>query len=172
MIRSAVKKRLLSSIPRDRRRSYDVRRILGMIVDRDSFFEIGKYYGRPLVAGLARLNGYPIGVMANDPRKGGGAVDAAASEKMIRFIDLCDTFHLPVVNFVDNPGFLIGTSGGAGGNGAHWIARFGRGVSGDGSRGSRSSFAACSAWRAQRMATPGIESALRVAVGRLGIAAD
>jgi acetyl-CoA carboxylase carboxyltransferase component len=62
------------------------------------------------VAGLARLNGYPIGVMANDPRKGGGAVDAAASEKMIRFIDLCDTFHLPVVNFVDNPGFLIGTA--------------------------------------------------------------
>ncbi|HEV8145979.1 MAG TPA: carboxyl transferase domain-containing protein [Bryobacteraceae bacterium] len=101
---------LLSSIPRDRRRSYDVRRILGMIVDRDSFFEIGKYYGRPLAAGLARLNGYPIGVMANDPRKGGGAVDAAASEKMIRFIDLCDTFHLPVVNFVDNPGFLIGTT--------------------------------------------------------------
>ena len=46
--------------------------------------------------------------MANDPRQGGGAVDAAASEKMTRFVDLCDTFHLPVVNFVDNPGFLIG----------------------------------------------------------------
>ncbi len=101
---------LLSVIPRDRRRSYDVRKIISMVLDRGSFFEIGPYYGRPLVTGLARLNGYPVGVMANDPRRGGGAVDAPAAEKMIRFVDLCDTFHLPVVNFVDNPGFLIGTA--------------------------------------------------------------
>lgn len=46
--------------------------------------------------------------MANDPKEGGGAVDVAASEKMVRFVDMCDTFYLPVVNFVDNPGFLIG----------------------------------------------------------------
>ncbi len=101
---------LLSAIPRDRRRSYDVRKILRAVVDRDSFFEIGRLYGKPLVVGLARLNGYPVGVMANDPKQGGGAVDADAAEKMIRFIDLCDTFHIPAVNFVDNPGFLIGTA--------------------------------------------------------------
>ncbi len=100
---------LLSAIPRERRRSYDVRRILNLVLDRESFFEIGRMYGRPLVVGLARLHGYPVGVMANDPKQGGGAVDAAAAEKMIRFIDLCDTFHIPAVNFVDNPGFLIGT---------------------------------------------------------------
>jgi acetyl-CoA carboxylase carboxyltransferase component len=100
---------LLSAIPRERRRSYDVRRILNLVLDRESFFEIGRMYGRPQVVGLARLNGYPVGVMANDPKQGGGAVDAAAAEKMIRFIDLCDTFHIPAVNFVDNPGFLIGT---------------------------------------------------------------
>ncbi|MGA3204846.1 MAG: carboxyl transferase domain-containing protein [Bryobacteraceae bacterium] len=100
---------LLSAIPKERRRSYDVRRILNLILDRESFFEIGRMYGRPLVVGLARLNGYPVGVMANDPKQGGGAVDAAAAEKMIRFVDLCDTFHIPAVNFVDNPGFLIGT---------------------------------------------------------------
>lgn len=99
---------LLSIIPKDRRRTYDVRRILELIVDKGSLFEIGRYYGTPLVVALARLNGYPVGVMANDPREGGGAVDVAASEKMMRFVDLCDTFHLPVVNFVDNPGFLIG----------------------------------------------------------------
>jgi acetyl-CoA carboxylase carboxyltransferase component len=99
---------LLSIVPRERRRSYDVRRILDLVLDRGSFFEIAPYYGRPLVAGLARLDGYPVGVMANDPRQGGGAVNAAAADKMIRFIDLCDTFHLPCVNFVDNPGFLIG----------------------------------------------------------------
>jgi acetyl-CoA carboxylase carboxyltransferase component len=83
---------------------------LHLVVDRDSFFEIGGTYGQPLVTGLARLDGYPVGVMANDPRHFGGAVDADAADKMIRFIDLCDTFHLPCVNFVDNPGFLIGTS--------------------------------------------------------------
>jgi acetyl-CoA carboxylase carboxyltransferase component len=101
---------LISIIPRDRRRSYDVRRILRLVFDQESLFEIGHYYGRPVVAGLARLNGFPVGFIANDPRQGGGAPNAAACDKMIRLVDLCDTFHLPVVNFVDNPGFLIGTA--------------------------------------------------------------
>jgi len=101
---------LISIIPRDRRRAYDVRRILTAVFDRDSFFEIGYYYGRPLVAGLARLNGYPVGVIANDPRHGGGAPNAPACDKMIRLVDICDMFHIPVVNFVDNPGFLIGSA--------------------------------------------------------------
>jgi acetyl-CoA carboxylase carboxyltransferase component len=101
---------LISIIPRDRRRSYDVRRILKLVFDRDSFFEIGFFYGRPVVAGLARLDGFPVGVIANDPKQGGGAPNAAACDKMIRLVDVCDTFHLPVVNFVDNPGFLIGSA--------------------------------------------------------------
>jgi acetyl-CoA carboxylase carboxyltransferase component len=101
---------LISIIPRERRRSYDVRQILNFIFDRDSFFEIGYYYGRPLVSGLARLDGYPVGVIANDPKQGGGAPNAPACDKMIRLVDICDTFHIPVVNFVDNPGFLIGTA--------------------------------------------------------------
>ena len=101
---------LLSAIPRDRRRSYDVRRILKLVFDRDSFFEIGFFYGRPVVAGLARLDGYPVGVIANDPKQGGGAPNAPACDKMIRLVDTCDTFHIPVVNFVDNPGFLIGSA--------------------------------------------------------------
>ncbi|HEX8999481.1 MAG TPA: carboxyl transferase domain-containing protein [Blastocatellia bacterium] len=100
---------LISIIPRDRRRAYDVRHLLNLILDCDSFFEIGKFYGRPLVIGLARLNGYSVGILASDPKQGGGGLDADGSEKMTRFVDLCDTFHLPVVNFVDQPGFLIGT---------------------------------------------------------------
>ena len=100
---------LISIIPRDRRRTYDVRRLLSLVLDHDSFFETGRYFGRPLVTGLARLHGYPVGVMAHDPKHGGGGLDAPASEKMTRFIDLCDTFHLPMINFVDQPGFLIGT---------------------------------------------------------------
>jgi acetyl-CoA carboxylase carboxyltransferase component len=99
---------LLSLVPRDRRKVYDVRKLLQLVLDRDSLFELGRYYGRPLVTGLARLDGIAVGVMANDPRQLAGAIDADAAEKMTRFVDLCDTFHLPVVNFVDNPGFLIG----------------------------------------------------------------
>jgi acetyl-CoA carboxylase carboxyltransferase component len=100
---------LISIIPRDRRRSYDIRRLLSLVLDRDSFFEIGRMYGRPLVVALARLNGYPVGILASDPQHGGGGLDAPASEKMSRFVDMCDTFHIPAVNFVDQPGFLIGT---------------------------------------------------------------
>jgi len=99
---------LLQAIPRERRKQHDVRRTVELVMDTGSAFEIGRYYGRPLLTALARLDGIPVGVLANDPRQRGGAVDADASQKMVRFIDLCDTFHLPVVNFVDNPGFEIG----------------------------------------------------------------
>jgi acetyl-CoA carboxylase carboxyltransferase component len=99
---------LLSLVPRERRRPYDVRTLLRLVLDRDSLFELGAGFGRPLVTALARLDGVPVGVLANDPRQLAGAIDAPAAEKMTRFVDLCDTFHLPVVNFVDNPGFLIG----------------------------------------------------------------
>lgn len=99
---------LLSVIPRDRRQMYQVRDIVNSVVDKDSFFEINPYYGESLVVGLARLNGFAFGLMANDTNHHGGAVNATASEKMMRFVDLCDTFHLPILNLVDNPGFLIG----------------------------------------------------------------
>jgi len=101
---------LISIIPRNRRRPYEVRKLLNLIVDGDSLFEISPYYGRSLVTAFARLNGYPVGLMANDPMHLGGALDAAASEKLMRFVDLCDTFHLPVVNLVDQPGFMVGSA--------------------------------------------------------------
>jgi acetyl-CoA carboxylase carboxyltransferase component len=100
---------LLSFIPRSRRKVYEMRKLLGLVLDTDSFFEMARYFGRPLITGLARIDGIPVGVMANDPKRGAGSIDADAGEKMARFVDLCDTFHLPVVNFVDNPGFLVGT---------------------------------------------------------------
>lgn len=99
---------LLSFVPRERRKPYDVRRLLELVLDRGSVFELARYYGRPLLIALARLDGIPIGVMANDPRQLAGSPDADASQKMARFVDFCDQFHLPVLNFVDNPGFLIG----------------------------------------------------------------
>lgn len=102
---------LIGIIPKNKRKPYKVRRILDMVLDRGSFFEIGAKWGRSVVTGLARLAGRPVGVLANDPNFLGGAIDAKAAEKMSRLIDMCDTFHLPVVYFVDNPGFLIGVEG-------------------------------------------------------------
>ncbi|MEX2372218.1 MAG: carboxyl transferase domain-containing protein, partial [Dehalococcoidia bacterium] len=99
---------LLSLIPRDRQRPYDARKMVELIVDRGSTFEMGRYYGRSLITMFARLDGRPIGVLANDPRQYGGSMDAAAAQKMEKFVDLCDTFHLPVVNFIDQPGFMVG----------------------------------------------------------------
>jgi len=99
---------LLSFIPRNRRRGYDPRALVARVVDRDSLFEIGRTWGGSLVTALARLDGYPVGVVASDPMRAGGGLTADGSEKLTRFADLCDTFHLPVVHFVDQPGFLIG----------------------------------------------------------------
>jgi acetyl-CoA carboxylase carboxyltransferase component len=100
---------LLSIVPRSRRSPYDTRRILAMVMDAGSVFEIGAGFGRSLVTALARLGGRPVGVMASDPKHYGGGLTADASEKLTRFVDLCDQFHLPLVNFVDQPGFVIGT---------------------------------------------------------------
>jgi acetyl-CoA carboxylase carboxyltransferase component len=99
---------LISIVPRNRRHGYDVRRIVELVMDRESFFEMTPFFGPSLVTGFARLDGFPVGVMANDPFSIGGSLDGPASDKMVKFVDLCDTFHLPVVNFVDQPGFLIG----------------------------------------------------------------
>jgi acetyl-CoA carboxylase carboxyltransferase component len=100
---------LLHAIPRDRRKVYKVRAIIETVVDRDSWFELGRFNGRSAVTGLARLDGRPVAVLANDPYFYAGGWTATASEKVTRFVDLADTFHLPVVHFVDNPGFVIGT---------------------------------------------------------------
>ena len=100
---------LVRAIPRDRRKVYRMRPIIEALVDRGSFFEIGKAWGRSLITGLARLDGWPVAVVAGDPYFYGGAWTADASLKMTRFTELAETFHLPVAHLVDIPGFLIGT---------------------------------------------------------------
>jgi acetyl-CoA carboxylase carboxyltransferase component len=99
---------LLEAVPRDRRKVYNMRKIIGAIVDRESFFEIGGKFGGSAITGLARLDGWPVAVLASDPFFYGGGWTADASQKVTRFVDLANTFHLPVVNFVDVPGFVIG----------------------------------------------------------------
>ncbi|MGK0173113.1 MAG: acetyl-CoA carboxylase carboxyltransferase component [Gammaproteobacteria bacterium] len=99
---------LLSLIPKNKRKPYNVRRMLKLVLDQDSFFEIAPLYGRARVTGLARLNGYPVGVLGNDPMFNGGATDVAAGSKVMRLMQLCDTFHLPLISFADEPGFQVG----------------------------------------------------------------
>jgi acetyl-CoA carboxylase carboxyltransferase component len=101
---------LLEIVPRDRRQPYKARRILEAVLDRGSVLEVGGRHGRSLVTALARLEGRPVGVLASDPEHYGGGLTAEASDKLSRFVDMCDQFHLPVVNFVDQPGFVIGTA--------------------------------------------------------------
>jgi acetyl-CoA carboxylase carboxyltransferase component len=99
---------LLHIVPRNRRRAYDMRRIIDCIVDHSSFFELAQLYGQSQITGLAHLNGQPVGVLANDPVWYAGAMTADGAQKVRRFVDLCDTFHLPIVSLVDEPGFMIG----------------------------------------------------------------
>jgi acetyl-CoA carboxylase carboxyltransferase component len=100
---------LASIVPRDERQPYDMRRILELVFDRDSIFELGRRFGRPLITALALLAGRPVGVLASDPKVYGGGLTGDASDKLTRFVDLCDTFRVPVCNLVDQPGFVIGT---------------------------------------------------------------
>ena len=86
-----------------------MRDILDAVFDRGSRFEMGARCGRSLITCLARLDGRPVGVLASDPVHYGGGMTADAADKLVRFVDMCDQFHLPVVNLVDQPGFVIGT---------------------------------------------------------------
>ena len=99
---------LIEAVPRDRRKVYDMRRILKSVVDADSLFEMGRKFGGSVITALARLDGWPVAVMASDPYFYGGGWTADASQKVARFVDLANTFHLPVVHLVDVPGFVIG----------------------------------------------------------------
>ena len=108
--------KLLSVVPRDPKKVYQMRPIIHALMDKTldkesdqgSFFEIGKMWGRSIITGFARLDGWPVAVVASDPYHYGGGWTARASEKLVRFIDMAQTFHLPVVHLVDIPGFQIG----------------------------------------------------------------
>ncbi|PON14471.1 hypothetical protein C2W62_28880 [Candidatus Entotheonella serta] len=88
--------------------AYDPYAILRHVLDHDSLFEIAPLYGRSRITAFARVNGYPVGVMINNPRFLGSSMDLAADKKVICFLQLCDTFHLPMVYFADEPGFMVG----------------------------------------------------------------
>jgi acetyl/propionyl-CoA carboxylase alpha subunit/acetyl-CoA carboxylase carboxyltransferase component len=100
---------LLTLIPRKRTTTFDIRRAIELLADHGSFFEIGPLWATDQVTGFVRFNGHPMGVLASDSRHpNGGALTADGCDKLRRHIDLCDVFHLPIVNLIDNPGFAVG----------------------------------------------------------------
>lgn len=100
--------RLREVIPANRLRVYEIRDVITNLVDLDSFIELKPLFGPGVVTGLARLEGVPIGLMANNPKHLGGALDATACDKLGDFLTLCRTWRLPIVSLCDTPGFMVG----------------------------------------------------------------
>ncbi|MEF8814347.1 MAG: acyl-CoA carboxylase subunit beta [Halovenus sp.] len=96
-------------VPDQPRKPYDMTDVIGRVVDEGSFFEVGEAFARNLVIGFARLDGHAIGVLANQPRVNAGTLDIDASVKGARFVRFCDAFNIPILTFVDVPGFMPGT---------------------------------------------------------------
>lgn len=98
---------LIRIVPRDPRKPYSMKKAIELIVDQGSLFEIQPTFGKAAITALARLNGYPVGVIGNNPMVG-GRIDVKSARKQAHFIELCDCFHIPIVFFLDVPGFMIG----------------------------------------------------------------
>ncbi|MEQ1497737.1 MAG: carboxyl transferase domain-containing protein [Novosphingobium sp.] len=101
---------LISTVPRSAAQAYSMRLVLEAVFDKGSVFEMGRMWGRAAITAFARLDGWPVAVLASDPSFLGGSWEAKTSEKAERFIKLADQFRLPVVHLVDNPGFMIGNA--------------------------------------------------------------
>lgn len=100
---------ILSVLPEDPRKAYDMKKIVALVSDRGDFFEIKPDFAKNIVTGFARIMGHPIGVLANQPSHMGGAIDVDASDKATRFLLTCDAFRIPVLFLHDCPGFLVGS---------------------------------------------------------------
>ena len=104
-----VEPKLNSVVPDDPRKPYDMHEVIGLVVDEGEFLEIQPRYAMNIICGFARLDGHPVGVIANQPKISAGVLDIDSSQKAARFIRTCDCFNVPLVTFEDVPGFLPGT---------------------------------------------------------------
>jgi acetyl-CoA carboxylase carboxyltransferase component len=95
-------------VPQQRRRAYDVRKVIDVLADFDSVMELRREFGIGIVTALIRIEGQPFGLVANNVFHLGGAIDADGADKMARFIQLCDAFDLPLIALIDTPGFMVG----------------------------------------------------------------
>ena len=104
----ADQRRLRHLIPENRLRVYDIRAVITTLADTGSFMELRGGYGQGMITGFLRVAGRPLGVIANDPRHLGGAIDSEGAEKGARFLQLCDAFDVPILSLCDTPGFMVG----------------------------------------------------------------
>jgi acetyl-CoA carboxylase carboxyltransferase component len=105
---AADQRSLRHLVPEDRLRVYDIRAVVAALADTGSVLELRPHYGSGLVTALIRIEGHPFGLIANDPRHLGGAIDGDGGEKGGRFLQLCDAYGLPVISLCDTPGFMVG----------------------------------------------------------------
>ncbi|QPF89081.1 acyl-CoA carboxylase subunit beta [Bradyrhizobium commune] len=99
---------LMKAVPRNRKQVYKMRPIIEQVVDKGSFFEVAANFGKPIIVGLARLEGRAVMLLASDSFHYGGSWTADACQKVVRWVDFAETFHLPIVYLMDCPGFMIG----------------------------------------------------------------
>src|ERR687888_552691 len=97
-------------VPDDASKPYDMRDVISLIVDDGDFFEVHEHFAQNIVVGFSRLDGYPVGIVGNQPRHLAGVLDIDSSVKGARFVRFCDAFNIPLITFTDVPGFLPGTS--------------------------------------------------------------
>ncbi len=105
-----VEESLDSLVPADPAKPYDIKELIEKVVDEGDFFEIQPDFAKNIVVGFARMGGHPVGVVANQPLVLAGCLDIDSSRKAARFVRFCDCFNIPIVTFVDVPGFLPGTA--------------------------------------------------------------
>lgn len=105
----ANQERILDIMPEKRTQVYNMKKILEVIFDIGSIFELKPRFGRSAIVALARLGGKVVGIIANNPNVGGGALSAEACRKIVDFTVMCDSFNIPLIRFMDTPGFVVGT---------------------------------------------------------------
>jgi acetyl-CoA carboxylase carboxyltransferase component len=111
-------------IPTNRKRVYEVRTVIDALFDADSVLELRRGFGLGIVTALARVDGRPLGIVANDPSHLGGAIDAHGADKAARFMQLCDAFELPLLFLCDTPGFMVGPAAERTGTVRHFARMF------------------------------------------------
>jgi acetyl/propionyl-CoA carboxylase alpha subunit len=104
----ADQRRLRRLVPENRLRAYDVRAVIETLADADSVLELRRHFGRGMVTALVRIEGRPLGLIANNPMHLGGAIDSDGADKAARFLQLCDAFDVPVLTLCDTPGMMVG----------------------------------------------------------------
>lgn len=105
----AISDEILSILPDDPRKAYDMKKVINQVVDHGDFFEIKPDFAKNIITGFGRIMGHPVGILANQPSFMGGAIDVDASDKATRFLMTCDAFNIPIVFLHDCPGFLVGS---------------------------------------------------------------